>query len=379
MKIGLIGRTNVGKSTLFKALTLEDIAIEDRPFTTIEPNKGIGYVKMVCPEKDMNTKCQPRNAPCVRGYRYVPVDLIDVAGLISGAHEGKGLGNKFLSDAMEADALIEVVDISGRTDGSGAQAVDYDPANDIRMVKSEVTQWIASLLTKRRKRSEESLVEFVHRPLSGLGISYEIVKEALNALNIETLDDDNVIPLSERIFNGSKPIIIACNKMDVTSNLDEKINRLKEEFDYTFVPCSAGAELTLKEAEKTGFIEYDEDGFKVRKQLNHDQETALSTLKKVLDRYGGTGVQKVLNTIVFEVTKSKVVFPVEDEKRLSDARGNVLPDAYIVKESATPLDVARKIHSEVADKYKGAIDCRTGLKVKNDEPVKNGQIIKILV
>lgn len=379
MKVGIIGRTNVGKSTFFKALTLENVAIEDRPFTTIGPNKGVGYIHIKCPEKEFGVKCQPHNAPCINGARLVPLEIIDVAGLISGASEGRGLGNKFLSDTMEADGLIEVVDISGKTNGEGAPAVEYDSGNDVQMVKNELELWITSIILRSRARPREGLAEAVYRNLSGLKIPLSIIKDGVKKLDIDSIEERTAASLSAYVLAEAKPMVVACNKMDAAKDLNEKLERLKKSYDYDFIPCSAAAELTLKEAEKHGFIEYELNDFKVLKELDSAQIAALDTIRTIIKRNDGTGVQTALNKLLFEKMRCKVVFTVEDEKRLCDGRGRILPDAYIVTENTTPRDVAGLIHSDVAANYKGAIDCRTSLKIKNDEPVKNGQILKILV
>ncbi|MCL5009417.1 MAG: YchF-related putative GTPase [Candidatus Parvarchaeota archaeon] len=378
MKIGIIGRTNVGKSTLFKAMTLEDVKIEDRPFTTIDPNHGVGYATVQCPEKEFGMKCVPHNSPCIDGIRFVPLEVIDVAGLISGASEGKGLGNKFLSDAMEADALIEVIDISGTTDSSGFHASDYDPGNDIEMVTEELTQWIATVIRRANFRNGADIVESIYKNLSGLKFSPETIKEAVKTLDIHTIDENTSTELSSYILKKDKPMIIACNKMDITPDLDTKLKDLKKRFDYTFIPCSAAAELTLKEAHKHGFISYSSERFRVLKDLTPEQKNGLNIIENIIKTHGSTGVQNVVNTLLFDLMGSKVIFTVEDEKKLTDGRGRALPDAYIVDKEATPKDVAGLVHSEVAAKYKGAIDCRSGLKIKNDDPVKTGQILKIL-
>lgn len=379
MKVGIIGRTNVGKSTFFKALTLEDIQIEDRPFTTIDPNHGMGYVTFPCPEKEFNTKCSPHNSPCVDGIRRVPLEIIDVAGLIEGASTGKGLGNKFLSEAMEAEALIEVIDISGKTNESGGPSIDYDSARDIEMVRNELTLWIKSIILKARPRTNEEIAEAIYKNLSGLRFRLETVKEAIKKFLINALDESSAEKISQYVLGRDKPMIIACNKMDAVQDVKIKIDKLKSKFDYEFIPCSAAAELTLKEAEKHGFIEYSGNNFKPLKALNKDQTKALDIVREIIKKNGSTGVQDVLNRLVLGIAKNKIVFTVEDERKLADGRGRILPDAYITKESATPRDVAAIIHSDFADKYKGAIDCRTNLKIKNDEPIKTGQILKILI
>src|SRR3989338_7459591 len=109
MLVGVVGKANVGKSTFFKAATLADVEIANYPFATIKPNHGVGFVKIDCIDKEFNIQCNPREGYCVSGYRFVPVNMIDVAGLVPGAHEGKGMGNQFLDDLNQADVLIHVV------------------------------------------------------------------------------------------------------------------------------------------------------------------------------------------------------------------------------------------------------------------------------
>ncbi len=379
MKVGIIGRTNVGKSTLFKAMTMEDVEIADRPFTTIEPNRGVAYAKITCPDKEFGLKCNPHNAPCVNGTRYIPFELIDVAGLIKDASKGKGLGNKFLTDAMEADALIQVIDISGKTNGSGEKTESYDPAEDINMVRDELTAWIGGLIQKIRVKSSEGLAEAMYKELSGLKFRFETIKEGIKKFNVNRPDDLNLGEFIDYLLDSDKKMIVACNKMDITEDLEEKLKQLRSRFQYDFVPCSAGAELTLKEAEKHGFISYNGSIFEIKKDINPQQRGALDMIKGMMDKFGGTGVDSLINTLVFKTMNWKVAFPVVDEKRLTDSQGRVLPDAYLLDENATPKDLAEKVHTEVAKNYKGAIDCRTGLKIRNDKPLENGQIIKIIV
>lgn len=379
MKIGVIGRTNVGKSTLFKALTLEEVEIEDRPFTTIEPNRGVGYATVECPEKFFNVKCNPHNAPCVDGTRFIPVNVIDVAGLIEGASEGKGLGNKFLSDIMEADAIIEVIDISGNTDSSGNKTTNFDPAADIRMVDNEIKKWLASIILRSRYVGKEDIADIIFKNLSGVNINYATVKETVKELNIKEINDKTALDIADMVMKKDKPMLILCNKMDSVNDLEYRMEKLRKEFDYEFMACSAAAELTLKEAEKKGFIRLNGDKIEKIRQMTAEQDKAINIIESIITKYGGTGVRKAINHLVFELKGYKVVFPVEDDKKLTDGFSRVLPDAYLVKKDATPKDVAAMIHSDIAKNYKGAIDCKTALKVKNDAPVKNGQVLKILV
>src|SRR2546428_9611000 len=117
MEIGLVGKTNVGKSSFFKAATMIDVEISDRTFVTIKPNIGITHVSTKCVCEELKLKCNPRNSQCINHTRLIPVKLLDVAALVPGAHEGRGLGNQFLNDLIPANILIHVVDISGKKIG----------------------------------------------------------------------------------------------------------------------------------------------------------------------------------------------------------------------------------------------------------------------
>jgi len=108
MLIGLIGKPSVGKSTFFKAMTLAEVEIANYPFTTISSNRGAGHVKIECIDKEFNVQCEAREGYCLNHFRFVPVELIDVAGLIEGSHKGLGRGNEFLDDISEVS-----FDVSG--------------------------------------------------------------------------------------------------------------------------------------------------------------------------------------------------------------------------------------------------------------------------
>jgi len=379
MKIGLVGKTNTGKSTFFKAASLVDVEISNRIFTTIDANKGVTYVTSECPCKELDVSCDPVNSKCEDGTRLIPVELIDVAGLVPGAHEGKGLGNKFLSDLMEAEGLIHVLDLSGRTDEGGNPTSGYDPEKDIGFLYSEIDQWIKNLLEenwskweREASRGDSKLYECVHDKLNGLGISEKEVKKSLGK------DYDNLLELASIIREESKPIVLAGNKIDIPE-AKEKYEELKENYDI--IPVCAEGELALREAEKNGLIEYTpgENSFKIKKDMSKKKKKALDFIKEnILKKYGSTGVQDVLNKIVFDSLNQIVVYPVESSSKYTNSDGNILPDAYILEKGSSAIDLAYKIHSDIGDSFKGAINAKSGEKLGKESELNDGDIIEIL-
>ena len=119
MEIGVVGKPNVGKSTFFNACSLGNAEVAAYPFTTIKPNRAVAAVRTRCVCRELGVEDNPRNSRCVGGERFVPIEVIDVAGLVPKAHEGRGLGNQFLDELRRASVLIHVVDTAGATDAEG--------------------------------------------------------------------------------------------------------------------------------------------------------------------------------------------------------------------------------------------------------------------
>lgn len=383
-----MGKPNVGKSTFFKALTMIDAEIANYPFTTIKPNVGMAAVRAPCPCRGLGVVCHPKNSVCVDGYRFIPVKAIDVAGLVPGAHEGKGLGNQFMDDLRMADALIHVVDISGRTNEKGEPATDHDPESDIRFLIDEIDLWFYGILkknwhkiTSKTKYDNKELLKELSEQMAGLGITEYYVKKALDESRLYDKcdwEDADIKAFASKLRENAKPIVLAANKID----LDAKKNfeRLKEKYPLTAV-C-AEAELALRQAHNAGAIKYlpgDTDYTILKEDLPEKQKNALNYIKtNILQKYEGTGVQKCINSAVFEVLKLIVVYPVENEGKFTDSKGNVLPDARLLPEGSTAIDLAYKIHTDIGDRFIGAIDCRTKKKIGRESVLKDGDVIKIL-
>ena len=389
-----MGKPNVGKSTFFSAATMKMVPIADFPFTTIKPNVGMAYLRTKCVHEEMDVVDKPRNSVCVAGSRLIPVKLVDVAGLVSGASRGRGLGNQFLEEIMQADAIVHVVDASGSTDPEGQKAApgSQDPKKDVQMVEDEVDLWLLGIVrrdwdkaSKLAEQLKTSVAPMLAQRLTGIGIDEQMVEEALLKLRLkpdkplgwgEGALESFVKALRER----NKPSLIAANKADLPSAA-EKMPLLRQS-GKTVIPCAAEAELLLRKAAEAGVIAYSpgDSSFKITKEgLTPAQLRALELVKqRVLDVYGSTGVQQSIDQAYFGLLNAVVVYPVEDETKLSDKEGNVLPDAYVMSGGSTALDLAKKVHSDLAKTFLYAIDARTGLRLSSDHVLKDRDIVKIV-
>src|SRR3989344_3743186 len=216
--IGIVGKPNSGKSTFFSAATLAAAQIANYPFTTIHPNRGVGYVKVKCACKEFNVKCNPQNAICKDGTRLIPIELLDVAGLVPGAHEGRGMGNQFLNDLSNASALINIIDASGSTDAEGrpCEPGTRNPLDDMKFLKEELDLWFVALLkkdwqkiTKEIEQSKKEAAKVLHEKLGGLGVTEKQIVQALKDGGLGVED------FARALRKIGKPIIIAANKSDL--------------------------------------------------------------------------------------------------------------------------------------------------------------------
>jgi len=394
MLIGIVGKANVGKSTFFKALTLAEVLIANYPFATIDPNKGFGFVKVECVDKDFDVQCNPRTGYCIDHVRFVPVEVLDVAGLVPGAHEGKGMGNKFLDDLRQAHALIHIVDISGSTNDKGepVEPGSYDPAFDVRFLETELDMWYLSILKKgwekfaRQVQQEgKTASDALAKQLSGLNVNEKMIAAVIKKFN---LDPSKPVLWSEKDLNDvavelrkiTKPMIIAANKIDVPTAKDN-LERIKKEFpDHIIIPCSAESELALKEAAKKELIKYipGEKDIEITGKLSDKQQKALEFVRKnILDTYGTTGVQQALDASVFQLLKYIAIFPGGINK-LADQHGNILPDCFLLPGNSKALDFAYHLHTDLGDNFIRAIDVRTKQVIGKDHQLKHRDVIEII-
>ena len=393
MLLGLVGKPSCGKSTFFKAATLAEIPIASYPFTTIKANTGVGYVKVDCIDKEFETQCNPKHGFCLNHNRFVPIQITDVAGLVPGASQGKGLGNQFLDDLREADAFIHVVDASGNTDEEGKPTENFDPCKDIDFLEKELDEWYYNIFMKAWKRfvrkvemQDRKFSEEIATQFSGLKVKEDDVKEVLRSLNLPekptNWDEEQIKKFTSHLRKKTKPMIIAANKVD-TEKGKENYRVLRDKFPkLNIVPCSADSELALREASKAGIIDYipGEKTFKIREgKANEKQKAALEKIQKnVLDVFEeGTGVQSVLNSAVFGLLKYIAVFPASANK-LEDSKGNTLPDCFLLPEGSTALDFAYFLHTDFGDNFIKAIDAKSKRDLGKDHKVNHRDAIEII-
>ncbi|MAH32950.1 translation-associated GTPase [archaeon] len=394
MLIGVVGKPSAGKSTFFKAATLAEVEIANYPFTTIKPNRGNGYVKVDCADKDFNVKCNPRFGYCIDSKRFVPVELLDVAGLVPGAHEGKGMGNQFMDDLNQADALIHIIDVSGSINEKGepVQSLSYDPANDIKFLEHELDMWYLRLLDKgweklaRTINQEKSEVnKEIAKHLNSVRVDEKLMERVIAKLGLESdimeWSKETLKEIATELRKETKPMIIACNKIDIPGAYD-KFTKLKEQFpDHLIIPCSAESELALKEAAKHNLIKYipGEKDFEILEEnkLSEKQKKALNFIKEnVLKKLETTGVQDVLDKAVFDLLKCIAVFPGGIGK-LQDQDGNVIPDCFLMPPKTTALDFAFRLHTDIGNNFIKAIDVRTKKPVGKEHLLNNRDVIEI--
>ena len=393
--VGVVGKPNVGKSTFFSAATLAHVPIANYPFTTIKPNIGVGYVRTHCVCREFNVTDTPGNSTCVNGTRLVPVEIVDCAGLVPGAWQGRGLGNQFLDEIRQADALIHIVDAAGSTDSEGKPCTPgtHDPREDVRFLEHELDMWLLQIVKKEWDRAvrrvegaKEELAPILEEKLSGLGIrrSHILASRAKKNLNFErpsNWSDEELLSFVSELRRLSKPLLVAANKMDVQpaqKNL-EALNAM----GYMVVPCCAEAELALRRASEKGILFYipGDSSFKQTggQTLTPEQANALTRIReKVLLPLGSTGVQDALNLAFFKLLQMVTVYPVEDPEKLMDHKGRVLPDAYLVPYGTTAKQFAGLIHSDLEAGFLYATEVRSKMRVADDYVLKDSDVISIV-
>ncbi|MBW6451502.1 MAG: redox-regulated ATPase YchF [DPANN group archaeon] len=391
--IGIVGKPSSGKSTFFNSLTLADVEMNAHPFTTIRPNEAIGYVSSKCPCTELDVKCNPHNSKCISGTRYIPVKLMDVAGLVPGASEGKGMGNQFLDDLRQASVLIQVVDMSGTTNEKGELSENSNPLDEVEFLEREINLWLYNIINKNWTKLVRSLRmekrepwESIEIGLSGLGITKKHMQDAVFELDLDIMkgdswDADTLLSFTKKVRELSKPIIIAANKMDMPKSKDN-LEKLKEKYpEKIIIPTSAIIELSLRQAASKYVINYEpgSSSFDVNLdiELLDKQQSGLDIMKRYIEAFKSTGVQECVNRAAYDLLDYIVVYPVENENKYTNTKGDVFPDALLVKKGTTAKQLAFKVHTDIGANFIYAVDCRKHIRIKADQVLEDRDIIRI--
>ena len=396
IKIGLIGKTNTGKTTFFNSSTLSSDEISTYPFTTKKSSTSTGYANTLCVHPEFNVVDNPNNSRCEDGWRYIPIELIDLPGLIKDAWKGKGLGNQFLSIASQSDALLHVVDASGSIDATGkiTETGSGDPVSDFADIEEELNMWYQKILEGNRDRLQKIIksgddhVDALTELYQGVGVKRNHVKEALKTSGLEEKDIENYDMQDSKKFASylrkiSKPTLIVANKIDV-KGAGKNFERLRERYnDMIVIPASADSELTLRRAEQKNLIKYSPGSEKFdilqTNELNQKQKEALNFIQSdIMGEYMRTGVQFAINVTVFKLLKMNSVYPVASPEKLSDKKGRVLPDLVLLKDGATVTDLAKEIHSDLTKGLLYAKDLRYNLRVPTNYQLRDRDVICLI-
>lgn len=387
VSLGLVGKPNAGKSTLFSAISQKEAEIGNYPFTTVRANSGIGFLEIDCPHMYLGKTCNPNYGSCVDGKRMIPVEIIDIPGLIKGASEGKGMGNQFLESLRDSMAVLLVYDASGTTspDGNIMPSRVSDPLDDMEQIRSELYNWMVQKMrdgwdryARRADQSGEPMELSLLRKVSFAGINHAQIKKIAGMgfpTRLETWSDGDFISFAKWVFSHLKPVIPVGNKADLLGKDERK--QLTERFPESFL-ISAEYELALSRAISHGFLKIEDSSYRISETVNERQKQALLKIMDFFSDETITRTSSIIRSVIRDKLQMITVFPVADESHWTDKSGNILPDAYVVPKGTTASDLAFTVHSDIGEGFIRAVDCKTKRIVGRDHELRDGDVIKII-
>ncbi len=378
LKIGIAGKPNAGKSTLFSSITGTMVAIGNYAFTTIEPNEGVGFMDTRCPHIDLNKKCNPRHGRCENGVRYVPVLMVDVPGLIEGSSTGKGMGNAFMDSLRDTTAIINLLDPVGEE----RNILSPDELKEeAEKTEEEIVSWFSSRfssdwdkLVRKYAQVKVPLEDILLQKGGFFNLRLKDIREILSRHRfpdeIAKWTDDDRKEFSKVVMTEIKPIIRVVNKGDLIEKREDYVKN-------GFTIISSDYELSLEKAYSAGLISNLTDILPTEK-ANEKQRAALEMIRSSYEKGDMHRIFDVISDIIKNKLSRIVVYPVYDESKWTDKDGNVLPDAFIMTRGDTAEDLAFAVHTDIGNGFIRAINARSKMVIGRTYELQDSDVIRIV-